>query len=359
MWPYWLVSIAVAMVALKGRYYQVKYCRGPVLQQGFLWHLVLLVLTLFIGLRYEVGGDWIAYLDHLDSLRGETLASGVGSTDPAYGLMAWFGANVWGNIYFVNTVCALIFSWGLLVFCREQPRPFLALMVALPFFVLVVAMGYTRQSAAISLGMIALTSLSQSRIYRFIFFVGLATLFHKTALVLFSFALILRSKNQLLSVAVIFGSAVLLYDFFLQEYTASLFGGYIEAQYHSSGGATRLLMNALPAAFFLLFRRQFKLSGSNCRLWTWVAVTALALLSLLFVVPSTTALDRIGLYWAPLQIFVLSRVPDVIGRGAEKKILVLFVIVYSLSVQFVWFFFADHAFAWLPYRFWPLELLRS
>ena len=71
-------------------------------------------------------------------------------------MLNWLAARTELGPYFVNTVCAALFAWGLVVFCRAQPRPWLALVVAVPYLVTVVAMGYTRQGTAIGLAMLAL-----------------------------------------------------------------------------------------------------------------------------------------------------------------------------------------------------------
>lgn len=72
------------------------------------------------------------------------------------------------------------------------------------------------------------------------------------------------------------------------------------------------------------------------------------------VSPSSTAVDRIALYWIPLQLFVLSRLPNALGRYAGKNLLWVFaVIAYSAAVHFIWLLYADTAFAWLPYQFYP------
>jgi hypothetical protein len=74
--------------------------------------------------------------------------------------------------------------------------------------------------------------------------------------------------------------------------------------------------------------------------------------------PSSTAVDRIALYWIPLQLFVLSRLPYALGKLNENIIIwILIVILYSASVHFVWLFYADTAYAWLPYKFFPLVWL--
>jgi hypothetical protein len=62
----------------------------------------------------------------------------------------------------------------------------------------------------------------------------------------------------------------------------------------------------------------------------------------------------VALYWIPLQLFVLSRLPDTMAQQPElNAIWTRLVVAYSAAVLFVWLFFATHAFAWLPYQFYP------
>jgi hypothetical protein len=130
--------------------------------------------------------------------------------------------------------------------------------------------------------------------------------------------------------------------------------GYIESEYQSSGALIRIAMNALPAALFLLFRKRFQLSVEQRSFWGLMAWSALLLIALLAVSPSSTAVDRIALYWIPLQLFVLSRLPNALGkRNGKNLVWVLVVLGYSAAVHFVWLFYADTSFAWLPYQFYP------
>jgi hypothetical protein len=82
-----------------------------------------LFLTLLIGLREQVGGDWFNYLPYLEHASGLSLAVIFQANEFGYGLLNWIGANWGGGIYLVNTVCGMVFSIGLLQFCRAQPRP--------------------------------------------------------------------------------------------------------------------------------------------------------------------------------------------------------------------------------------------
>ena len=101
--------------------------------------------------------------------------------DPGYNALNWlFASQSWG-IYGVNLVSAVIFSIGLVIFCRYQPRPWLALCLSIPYLVIVVAMGYSRQGVAIGLIMPGLIALERGRLLPFLLSMA-ATSFHSTAL---------------------------------------------------------------------------------------------------------------------------------------------------------------------------------
>lgn len=361
MLSYWLVFILFAWMALTRLSPQIA--RGGVLypgKWGTAWIGIFLLLVLFIGLRHEVGGDWFNYLGHVEGTDYDGILEAISHGDPAYTLLNWLANYVGGGIYLVNTICAALFTWGLLAFCRIQSRPWLALLVAAPYLVTVVAMGYTRQGVAIGLAMLGLAALLEGRITRFVFWIAFAGLFHKSAVILLPLAIFARAKNRGLGMLGVSLSAVLLYVLLLQEAVEGFLVNYIEAEYQSSGAAIRVAMNALPALVFLLWRKRFVMGPEQLSFWTWMSVAALAFVALLVVSPSSTAVDRVALYWIPLQLVVWSQLPDVFGQpGQRNPLWVCGVVGYCAAVLFVWLFYADHSFAWLPYQFYPWVWLWS
>lgn len=353
MWPYWFLFLVPAWLAIT-RLRPASRVGSPAGRWPDWWRVVFVLLVLMVGLRHQVGGDWFTYVEHIRSASYQTLLGAVSQGDPAYSLLNWLAAKSGLGSYFVNTVCAAIFSWGLVVFCRAQPRPWLALVVAMPYLVTVVAMGYTRQGVAIGLAMLALVALSERKLLRFVLLVALAATFHKSAVILMPLAVLAGTKRKLWTAFWVGLASVLFYVLLLQESVEALQYGYIEAQYQSQGAAVRLAMNAVPAVLFLWFRRRFVMRQDERTFWTWMSLAALGFVALLVVSPSSTAVDRVALYWIPLQLFVLSRLPDALGnRHGRNGVLVRWVVGYSAAVLFVWLVFAKTAFAWLPYQFYP------
>jgi hypothetical protein len=167
-------------------------------------------------------------------------------------------------------------------------------------------------------------------------------------------AVLANSKRRLMTFFWVVVASLVLFILMVQESLSFLMGGYIESEYQSSGAAIRVTMNVLPAVLFLSFRKRFQLTSQLSSFWSWMSWSAILLVGLLMISPSSTAVDRIALYWIPLQLFVLSRLPNALGRYDAKNLLwVLAVVGYSAAVHFVWLFYADTAFAWVPYQFYP------
>jgi hypothetical protein len=110
-------------------------------------------------------------------------------------------------------------------------------------------------------------------------------------------------------------------------------------------------MNAVPSVIYLLNRKRFYLSDDMRFLWTMLALLACLLVGAFMVSPSSTVVDRLGLYLIPIQLMVFGNLPAVFAKRKEDVHLInLACIVYYAVVQFVWFNFATNAINWLPYR---------
>jgi hypothetical protein len=276
-------------------------------------------------------------------------------SDPGYGLLNWVAHQLGFDIWFVNLVCGAIFSWGLVKFARRQPNPWLSVLVAIPYLIIVVAMGYTRQGVAIGFILAGLAALDRISMVRFALYVFGAVLFHKSAVVVLPIAALATSRNRIVTFGLLILLMASLYYVFVAASIDRLVTNYVDAEYESQGAAIRVAMNLPPAILFLIFQKRFELEPAQQKLWRNFSLAALGTLVALWIVASSTAVDRLGLFLIPLQMFVLARLPTVFrGRGQSNGQVALLVIAYSAAIQFVWLNYANNAAYWLPYQLYPL-----
>lgn len=348
MWPYLLMLFVPALGALAP-------VRLPVRQSRFMLVAVGAGLALVMGLRFEVGGDWFNYLDHFYYAQGLSFLDAIQYLgDPGYYGLGWLIARAGGSIFWLNLCCAIFLVSGVLSMARRERFPWLVVVAAVPYLLMVVGMGYTRQSAAIGFAMLGLVALGEGKVRAFLVWILLAALFHKTATLLIPIAALSVTRRKLwvsFWVAVFFALA---YWTLLSESSDELVKNYIESDYAdaASGAGIRVAMNFVPAVLLIFFRRKILPDKQERNLWLWLAWVALV--SPVFIQISATAVDRMGLYLIPLQLLVAARLPLLTGGVMGRTLVVLAVAGYCLVVQLGWLLFAKTAFAWIPYHFMPL-----
>lgn len=353
MLPYWLMFLLPALLAVNSSPLQgfnndgTRRVRVP-----FSWICVFLVLVAVVGFRFQVGGDWNNYFRYLWRAENLQFIDLLGEEDPGYMAINIYSSSYGWGITGVNIFCAAIFGAGVVVFSRSLPRPWLALACAVPYLIIVVGMGYTRQAAALGLVMVGLVALRRDRFLQFAIWVALGALFHKTAVLIIPIALLTAQRRRFQAFGLVAAIAYSAYDALLASHADRLVNVYIENEYTESEGALiRLLMNAVPASLFLYFSRRFVLSPTEQRLWSVMSWISIMMLLALFSTGFTTALDRMALYFIPLQLAVFSNLPDALGRpGARNSDIISSIVLYYAAVLFVWLNFAGHSFRWVPYK---------
>jgi hypothetical protein len=328
----------------------LPYSASPALSRT-IWLLAGLTLTIVIGLRDEVGPDWGNYMMTYEQAVSLPFAEVVLTADPGYAVLNWLSGQVGGEIYLVNTIAAGVLIAGVIAFARQQPLPWLALLVSTPYLINVVAMSLTRQSIAIGLELIALVALTNGRTYRYAALIAFACLFHKSAVLLLPFAALVTSGRRVWTVvwvgvtfvAVLIALVAESYDYFVEQ--------YVRTSLASDGGGIRLAMNSVAAAIFIAFRRHFTSLPQEKRLWTLMSVMTVACIPLLAV--SSTAADRLALYLLPVQMFVFSRLPLLAGTQIYRAPLALGIVFGYGLFQLVWSTFGNFVSSF-SYKFMPI-----
>jgi hypothetical protein len=341
-------------------------CFMALLEQGaqrvnhrinFVWGLYTFALAVFIGGRWKTGGDWGNYYINLQSFYwlqvGDAAAT---SKDIGYTFLSIFAAQFPTGIVIITMFTGIVMSIALLLFCLRQPRPWLCMSVAFPYLVVVCGMGYIRQGIAISFILIGLLALERERIGRYVAWVVVGSLFHATALAMIPLGAIASRKNRVFAIALVSVVFILGFNALIASRTDALVTNYVEVDAESSGALVRAFMGALPGAIFLIFRNQFALTGSSRLAWMALSAAAILAVPAVLLYPSSTVVDRLGLYLLPVQCFVYARLPDALGKNNQQRLLfAVGILLLYISAFFTFISYGDHAQSWVPYRFYLFE----
>ncbi len=310
---------------------------------------VAIVMATAIGIRHEVGGDWSTYLTTFTRAQNSSIENWrYVSHDIGYAALNIACHNLGLGLIGVNTIAGAILMTGIAAFSQRFEAPWLVFVSATAYLVVVVGMGYTRQSIAVGFELLALIAIMDKKAVRFLFWIAMAGVFHKSAFILLPLGIFAtQNRTQIHYAAVLASACVGIYILFAAE-AVGYVEDYVESdRYSSTGALVRLAMSAVAGLLLVFFHKQFCDNTSERLLWgIFAAVTAVAIGLTQF---SSTAADRLGIYLIPLQLFVCGRINRLSSNSA---IPVAAVICYALALT-VWLNFAVHADAWLPYQISP------
>lgn len=312
------------------------------------WILAGLAFIVIIGTRKYVGADWGSYGIQFYANGTQSLLEAWQDTDVAYATVSWLVYRSGLEIYGLNLVCAAILVSGVMVFAARQADPWLALMVAVPYTLVVIGMGYTRQSAALGLEMFAILALSDRKLGRFALFAIAAVLFHKSAIVLLPLAMLVNSGRPVLTGVVLVATAAV--GSWLAAYSAdieSLRSTYVDQRLSSEGTLVRLQVATVAAVGFFIIASRVSLPPVTRRIMFALSLATIGLLSVSWT--SSTAIDRIALYVFPVQMVFWGNVSRSIQPHQLAIIPRMAAIAMSGLVLFVWLSSALNAYYWKPY----------
>lgn len=324
---------------------------------NFVWGLYTVALAIVIGFRWKTGGDWGNYYINLQQfywLRvGDAAAT---SKDVGFTFLSMVAAQFTTGIVVITLFSGIVMAIGLLIFCLAQPRPWLCMAVAFPYLVVVCGMGYIRQGIAISFIMIGLAALDRERVGRYVGWVVAGALFHATALALIPLGALASRRNRVIVIGLVAAVTLLAFRTLIASRTTALMTNYVEADAESSGALVRAFMGALPGAIFLIFRKQFGLTGSAALAWMALSAATILAVPAVLLYPSSTVVDRLGLYLLPVQCFVFARLPDALAKNKQQRLLfAVGILLLYIVVFFTFINYGDHAKMWVPYRFYLFE----
>ena len=341
------VAIFVALILLR---YAVA---GQARLRDQLYPIVLLLLFLFSAFRFEVGCDWSGYLNQFEIQRVNTLAVALQQREPLWWAIMEGIIRLGLPYPWINVAASLIFFTGMHALAKRQPDPLGFLILLYPILIINMPMSALRQGAAIGVLAFAFLAFVDRRLFRFVFFVLLASTLHASAMIFLLLAPLVKgrySKSRLFLAALL----ALPGAFFLSQTQSAETGAsrYINTGIEAAGAAARVALLVMSGLFFFAllrnnWRRQYPVD------FKLVSIGALIMLALAPLIPiSTVIADRLGYYFVPIQAIMLARVPYLPLRQS-RKILAAAPYLVLLLVFTVWTILSWHFHqCYLPYRSW-------
>lgn len=323
--------------------------------------LFIIFLIIFTGLRFEIGADWKNYLIIYDYFQSIPFYESLFITDSGYGFLNYISHYIgFEDTILVNFFCSIFFCSCFWVFYKKSENYWIPILVSFPYLILVVSMGYTRQSVAISFFLIAMLYAIEKKLIRFLFFSLLAFIFHKSAIIILMFA-------PLFFLPRVFSSNVffLSYTFFSflimsgAVYISSVSGENIytdqSGEVSSAGAIFRIIVHFLPLIFYIFYRAKIKrVLSDKIRLFDYLSL--LILFTLILAIPFSTLADRFNLYLIVFDIFVFSYLFTVLNVF-NRQVMLGCIIFFNTIMLIIWLNFGAWSHAWLPYENYLLNYI--
>ncbi|GAB5508558.1 MAG: hypothetical protein Rhirs2KO_37210 [Rhizobiaceae bacterium] len=335
-----MIYIAILAVAMVLRAFRVPH----------LGALLLVVFFAFSAFRFEVGCDWSGYYNQYRL--AETDPFGLRGLEPL-----WRGLLLLTDLLdleypWLNVLSSAIFFAGVFAMARRQPDPAAFLIFLFPFLIINMPMSAIRQAAAIGALCFAYNAFIDRKLMRFLLMLGIASLFHTSALAILLLAPFVGGFGRA-RIALTLALAIPLAAIFANSQIADVVETrYLESGKEAAGALFRVAMlSATGLAFFSLLSKSWReKSVSDYPLMAAGAVGMLFLPVLLLL--SSVIADRLGYFLTPIQAIILARIPYLqVGVSRNVVIIAPYVVFLALFIAYIQYSTLFDT-CYEPYRTW-------
>lgn len=315
---------------------------------GFVEYFFLLLLVIFVGLSYQIGGDWIWYLRNFEIFGNINFLEFNYSYNYGFVFINWFFYKIGASYYFVKIFCALLLVISIKFFFTSfKIDRLLAYCIFFPLGIVVISMGFVRQGCALSFLMISLTFLLNKKYLQSYIFFLIGVSFHKSMLIFFPILYIISPKYKL-----IIPFILLIFIYFFYDHLSHLIKIYLgsEKGVHydvSRGSYVRTIMTLMPAVLFITFFNTFDIQiiAKKILLYFSIFIIIISFLTILY----PTFVDRILLYLVFFQAIIYSLFCELFSLKNKMYLKSIFVLIYLFILNF-FLNFGFHANFWIPYK---------
>ncbi len=317
--------------------------------EKFIWIIVILLLSIFIGFRNEIGGDWKQYESFYyvvsDFTFDEILDSSL-----VYIYINKISHYLGIQFVGVNFICAIIFMLSLANFLNQTNNKWLGLSVSFPIIILILGMGFTRQGLAFSFTLFLIKALEEKKLFKSFIFIILSLLSHKSAILISSILIFLyfwyykKYFYILLSILIPIFFASLFWNYY--NHYLYFYAGSGQHMF-SYGSLPRSLLIVSIAILFFIFKKKFN-NMSEYQIFIYSSISWIIIFLFPFSIITSIGADRLLFYLYPLKLAFVS-----FANLKDKSLnFVVFLICSAYFFYLVlWMSHGVNAYKWVPYKF--------
>ena len=362
---YYLIFFLLSLFA-----YQEIYKPKPLNLFSFIF--LAIGLSLFIGLRNEIGCDWEGYKKIFELTNcipnlgnNQCDFNSIGNTfdyltfkEVGFSSLNFIVKKFGGNYYYVKYISSLFFVIPLLYFCSNLKRPFLAILISYPYLITVIGLASIRQSIAIGFLMVCITELKRNKFYTYYLYNFLGNIFHYSSIIFIFLPLLIQEKEshklkkvkKALIIILPFIFIFIFLSFFLKDnYLIHQFNGYFNYPKTLPIKSTLIIwiMITIPSATILFNYKYFKSDDKN-KFWRNFSIIGILMFFSIFF--NKIIALRSLLYFIPIKIYAFSNLTEIKIFHKSPRMVYLAIIFFSISTLTIWLNFANHSYCYLPYK---------
>lgn len=336
-------------------------------QDNFLL-VYLLLLVIFLGFRFELGTDWYEYskdfyyqIDLFEKLKVEeffkvksilsfNLVSLVGNM-PFYKIFLLISNLFSNNIIFFNLLNSIIVIFGIYYFCKklnfENSSIWLIYLFLFPFLVYV-STDVVRQFTALTLVLISIAFLLESKIKLSLLFIFFGCLFHISSLIFFTIFFFYYKKFRISFMYLIIFIFSLYYFFYKKIFLANLLKFYLsEERLLDFSININFFIILFPIFFMITFLKSYQFSTREINLIRFFNIYGIFCLIISFLDDTTSY--RLSIYLLIYYIFIIISLSNKLKNNVQFWFKNSFMF-FSVISFILWANFSEHRHVYIPYK---------
>lgn len=331
MLPYFIVLFIVIILAFMSE----KVRNNKKIYNLFII-LIFLVLVLFAGLRSKVvGTDTGMYVGRFLRLNQDvaTLINNSSRIEIGYRFLELFAKMISDNyISLLLFIAFVTLYFQIRGIYRLSVNPLISIFVLITFGIYTYVFNGTRQAIAAAIYLYALYYLVKGNFKKYLLWILLAFLFHKSVVLMIPLYFLFRKKFSIKLVALI-AVAVILIVMFFQKIVS--YGSIINENYgayqdiEERGGKYLTLAYVLLSSLFIVIRNRIKLNFiENYDIYLNMFLIGTVVFVVVLITNSYVEMTRIAFYFIISSIFIWPIIFKSLKQNEILLILVFFIFVH-------------------------------